>query len=87
MPSRRWLACEADNGVGYWRIGIDAAMENVILIATRNRATALLIYISVGFLTLLGIGNGLFMLISPEAWYYTVPNVRRASTTNISSAT
>jgi hypothetical protein len=41
----------------------------------RNRGAALLLYVLVAIEVMVGMGNGLFMLIAPEFWYYSVPGV------------
>lgn len=41
----------------------------------RNQGAALLLYVLVAIEVMVGLGNGLFMLIAPETWYYSVPGV------------
>lgn len=43
---------------------------------TEKKSTvSIVLFIMVGFNSLFLLGNGLFMLIAPKAWYYAIPGV------------
>jgi len=45
------------------------------MIAEKNRATSMVLFIMVALNGLFLFGNGLFMLVVPSAWYHFVPGV------------
>jgi hypothetical protein len=47
-----------------------------------NRAVSRAILAMIGFNGVLLVGNGTFMLIAPEQWYYLVPGVKETGSFN-----
>ena len=71
-------------GFGFCILGIlilakgapaDGSWRNVMKITEKNRATSIVVLIMAAFNGLFLFGNGLFMLVTPLAWYYFVPGV------------